>query len=95
MSLVWLAGIQTAVRGQECLPDNMKCGKLYVMYIVIGGVTAGGPQTAHPADLSRADPMRRSCGSNLLQQKQNISPSSILWHRLDFLSEFSVRFTFF
>ena len=31
-----LAGIQTAVRGQECLPDNMKCGKLYVMYIVIG-----------------------------------------------------------
>ena len=35
MSLVWLAGIQTAVRGQECLPDNMKCGKLYVMYIVI------------------------------------------------------------
>ena len=38
MSLVWLAGIQTAVRGQECLPDNMKCGKLYVMYIVIGYV---------------------------------------------------------
>ena len=36
MSLVWLAGIQIAVRGQECLPDNMKCGKLYVMYIVIG-----------------------------------------------------------
>ena len=35
MSLVWLAGIQTAVRGQECLPDNMKCGKLYIMYIVI------------------------------------------------------------
>ena len=36
MSLVWRAGIQTAVRGQECLPDNTKCGKLYVMYIVIG-----------------------------------------------------------
>ena len=39
MSLVWLAGIQTAVRGQECLPDNMKCGKLYVMYIVIDDVS--------------------------------------------------------
>ena len=26
MSLVWLAGIQTAVRGQECLPDNMNVG---------------------------------------------------------------------
>ena len=37
VSLVWLAGIQTAVTGQECLPDNMKCGKLYVMYIVIAG----------------------------------------------------------